>query len=68
MTGNILWFSEKRGHGVILGDDNREYYFDSSVWKCPVSDPFRNRLVRFEINNNIKECLCATNVRDFLKK
>ena len=45
IKGNILWYSERDQNGIILGDDNKEYYFDNSVWKCPVSNPFRNRLV-----------------------
>ena len=67
ITGNIMWFSEKDGNGIILGDDNREYYFDTSVWKCPVSNPFSDRLVRFE-TRVLTGCNCAYNVRDFLAK
>lgn len=66
IKGNILWYSERDKNGIIVGDDNREYYFDVSVWKCPVSNPFHNRLVKFELNTSIKDCLCARNVRDLL--
>jgi cold shock CspA family protein len=65
MKGNIIWYNEKRGFGIILGDDNWEYYFDSSVWCCPVSNPFRNRLVKFEVST-VSGCLCARNIRDLL--
>jgi len=67
-TGKILWYSSRDQNGIILDDKGNEHYFDISVWKCPVSDPSSNRAVRFEVNTNISDCLCAHNVRDFLTK
>jgi hypothetical protein len=66
IKGNIIWYSEKNQNGIIKDFKNNEYYFDISVWKCPVSSPFRDRLVSFFVNSDIKDCLCAMDVRDFL--
>ena len=68
LTGSILWFNERDGYGIINGDDGLEYYFDSSVWECTVSNPFKNRLVSFKLNTKIQDCRCATNISDYLNK
>ena len=68
MTGHIVWYSKRDKNGIILGEDLKEYYFDVSVWKCPVSNPSSNRMVRFELNSRINDCRCAHNVRDFCSK
>lgn len=63
MKGTILWYCERDKNGIILGEDNKEYYFDSSVWKTKTIEPARKYLVVFDISDKINDCLCAREVK-----
>jgi len=60
LIGKILWWDERDGNGVIKDSEGKKYYFDTSVMdrknKSKVSS---GKLVKFEINKNIKDTLCA---------
>lgn len=57
-TGQVLWFSERDGNGIIIDADGNEYYSDISA--TPNQQPLkRKQLVEFEVNPRIKDCLCA---------
>lgn len=58
MIGIVLWFDKRDGNGIVKFED-KEYYIDSSVINGEVK---RGDTVKFEINDNIKDCLCGKNV------
>lgn len=63
LFGRVLWWSERDGNGIIVDPHGNEFYFDSSVLKKSNSSKIsRNKLVFFELNKSIKDCLCAKNV------
>jgi cold shock CspA family protein len=63
MIGKVLWWDERDGNGIIKDSQGKKYYFDSSVVdarsKAKVSS---GKIVKFEINNRIKDALCACKV------
>jgi cold shock CspA family protein len=60
-TGEVCWFDEKRGQGILyVGEENHEVYFDSSVTKEKNFN--RGDLVSFNFNTKITDCSCAKNV------
>lgn len=62
LTGKILWYSERDGNGIIRDDNGLEFYFDSSVWKDE-NVPEKRLEVSFVLNEAIKDCRCAKNVK-----
>jgi hypothetical protein len=66
LIGTVLWFSDRDGNGIILDENKKEYYFDTSVWKNKTLKPLRTQLVKFDLNESIKDCKCAKNVSDLL--
>ena len=60
-TGRILWYDKRDGNGIIKDSKNNEFYFDDSVLK---TEAIRDKIVLFNVNENIKECACATDVHD----
>ena len=64
MSGKILWVSKRDGNGIIVTDDRKEWYFDTSV--CPNFKSLKScDIVTFEHNDKIKDCRCAKNVVKF---
>jgi hypothetical protein len=63
LQGYIMWYSEKEGRGIILDENGRETYFDSSVIKSKLPDDKKKLRVIFEPNLSIKDVRCAKNVR-----
>lgn len=63
LTGKILWISQRDGNGVIVTEDKKEWYFDSSVAKnFKMISRIENNIVTFEHNEKITDCRCAKNV------
>jgi len=63
LFGRVLWWSERDENGIIVDPLGNEFYFDRSVLKSSSKNKIsRNKLVYFELNNRIKDCLCACNV------
>lgn len=60
IVGQVLWWSDRDEHGIIVDTKGNEYYFDRSV---TYHKPTRKDKVQFEINTKIKDCLCARNVQ-----
>lgn len=63
--GKILWYSERDKNGIIKTEDGKEWYFDISVVKnrrMPKFPDYKQAVVTFEHNLNIKDCRCAKSV------
>jgi len=53
VQGKIKWFSEEKGYGYIVGDDEKDYYFN--VREVQGSDlPHNGDLVSFEVSHGKK--------------
>lgn len=64
IVGKILWWDARDNNGMITTGDGKKYYFDASVVKSFRGEKLKARtLVTFEINGDIRNCLCAKNVR-----
>jgi hypothetical protein len=64
LFGRVLWWSERDENGIIVDPLGNEFYFDRSVLKVSSKNKItRKKLVYFELNKIIKDCLCACNVR-----
>lgn len=61
IIGTIMWISKRDGKGIIITDQGKEFYFDTSVFKAFNSAERKDR-VNFILNESIKECLCAKDV------
>jgi hypothetical protein len=63
LFGRVLWWSDRDENGIIVDPLGNEFYFDRSVLKNSSKQKIsRNKLVYFELNNRVKDCLCACNV------
>jgi cold shock CspA family protein len=62
MTGTILWFDYRDGYGIAVGDDDSEYYIDSSVIDHP-EYAIRGVRVSFVLNVSIRGTNCGKDVR-----
>lgn len=63
LFGRVLWWSERDENGIIVDPLGNEFYFDRSVLKSSARNKItRNKLVYFELNKSIKDCLCACSV------
>lgn len=63
LFGRVLWWSDRDENGIIVDPLGNEFYFDRSVLNTSSKNSItRNKLVYFEMNNKIKDCLCACNV------
>lgn len=63
LFGRVLWWSERDENGIIVDPLGNEFYFDRSVLKSSSKSKIeRNKLVYFDLNKRIKDCLCACNV------
>jgi hypothetical protein len=63
LFGRVLWWSERDENGIIVDPLGNEFYFDRSVLKSTSRTKIsRSKIVYFELNNRIKDCLCACNV------
>jgi hypothetical protein len=63
LFGRVLWWSVRDENGIIVDPLGNEFYFDKSVLKVSTTSKIsRNKLVYFELNKNISDCLCARNV------
>lgn len=67
VTAKVLWWDARDGYGIAVDSVGHEYYIDSSVTGAlPGGAPLRNQLIKGNINMRIRDCLCLTNVTDFL--
>jgi cold shock CspA family protein len=63
ITGQVLWWDERDGNGIIVSGNSRtEWYFDISVLKPRESVVKRGDWVTFQPNAAIKDTRCACNV------
>ncbi len=60
-SGKILWIDQRDGNGIIKDKQDNEYYFDTSVFK-DFTNAKRDNKVKFNTNEDIKDCLCARDV------
>ena len=60
--GEILWWSERDGNGVIVDPLGNELYFDSSVVDEGDAGPVDGAPVEYVVNRAVKDCLCARDV------
>lgn len=63
LVGKVLWWDERDGNGIIKDIAGRKFYFDSSVINATHKNKIKSGLtVRFEVNPEIKDSLCAHKV------
>jgi cold shock CspA family protein len=63
LIGKVLWWDERDGNGLIKDSNGRKYYFDSSVLDNRSKSKITSgKIVKFEINEKIKDSLCACEV------
>lgn len=63
LFGRVLWWSDRDENGIIVDPLGNEFYFDRSVLKSSAKNKIkRNKLVSFDLNRSVKDCLCACNV------
>jgi hypothetical protein len=63
LFGRVLWWSDRDENGIIVDPLGNEFYFDISVLKASSKNKItRDKLVYFELNNQINDCLCAHKV------
>lgn len=64
LVGKVLWWNDRDGFGVIEDAAGNEYYFDSSAISTRSKALMkRNQIVNFELNQRIKDALCACQIR-----
>lgn len=59
LQGQVLWYDKRDGYGQAVDSNNTRYYIDGSVLLDSVDS---GDLIEFEINTEIKSCLCGKNV------
>jgi len=59
ISGTVLWFDVRDGHGVLVDSNGNEYYTDSSVAPNNLK---AGEAVTFKKNEAIKNTLCAIKV------
>lgn len=64
LKGKVLWFDLRDGNGIIVSEGLR-YYTDISAIDRRGSLK-SGQLVTFQINEDIHDCLCAKNVKEFI--
>ncbi len=63
IVGKVLWWDDRDGNGIIKDCDGHKYYFDTSVVDSRYLSKIKSGLtVRFELNQAIKDSLCAHKV------
>ncbi len=61
LTGSVMWTDRRDGNGIIKGDDEKEYYFDSSMQK-DFKNINRKDKVEFSPNKNSEGVLLARKI------
>jgi len=61
-TGEVLWYDERKGHGILsVGAEGHEVFFDSSVLQKSFI-PNTGDYLEFNFNTEVKHVACAKNV------
>lgn len=63
LYGRVLWWDARDQNGIIKDADGRKVYFDiSSIDSRSISKIKSGLVVRFEVNNQVHDALCAQKV------
>lgn len=68
IIGKLLWWNPRDMFGIIQSSLGERYYIDISGIRHSAYKPKNNDIVTFEKNENIKDCLCATNLEKISTK
>lgn len=68
IIGRVLWWDIRDEKGIIKDSVGSRYYFDISSFADKGITVYPGQLVVFQSNPLVKDCSCATGVRELARK